>query len=137
MFKPLSTTGLVLALLAGPLAAQPQPDRPAMLFFDWGKLEIRGEDKALLDKVAEQWAERPSARILITGHSDRSGPSAVNLRTSKRRAQTVHDYLAAHGVAASAMTLQAYGEQQPVVETEDGVREVQNRRVEVSFVAGS
>ena len=137
MFKPLSTTGLVLALLAGPLAAQTQSDRPAMLFFDWGKLEIRGEDKAVLDKVAEQWAARPAARILITGHSDRSGPSAVNLRTSKRRAQTVQDYLAAHGVAASAMTLQAYGEQQPVVPTEDGVREVQNRRVEVSFVAGS
>lgn len=136
MLKLLST-GLILALLGAPLFAQGQAERPATIFFDWGKLEIRGEDKAVLDKVAEQWAAQPGARVLIAGFSDRSGPNAVNLRTSKRRAQTVYDYLKAHGVAASAMTLQAYGEQQPVVLTEDGVREVQNRRVEISVVAGS
>ena len=47
----------------------------------------------------------------------------------------VRGYLAAHGVPASAMILQAFGEQQPVVDTEDGVREIQNRRVEIAFVS--
>ena len=131
MDKRAMTAGLLLALLCGPLAAQEAKPGPAMVFFDWGKLEIRGEDKAVLDKVATQWATTPGARITISGYSDRSGPSAVNLRTSKRRAEAVHDYLAAHGVARSAMTMQAYGEQMPVVMTEDGVREVQNRRVEI------
>ena len=31
------------------------------------------------------------------------------------------------------MTVASFGEEQPLVPTEDGVREVQNRRVEVSF----
>ena len=44
------------------------------------------------------------------------------------------DYLVAHGVPASAMVLEAYGEQRPIVGTDDGVREVQNRRVEIRFL---
>ena len=105
-----------------------------MVFFDWGKLEIRSDDKAVLDKVAEQWRAQPGARLVLSGHSDRSGPGRANVRASKRRAIAVQDYLVEQGVPASAMTLQAFGEQRPVVPTEDGVREVQNRRVEIGIV---
>ena len=118
-----------------PLNAQADVSRPAMVFFDWGKREIRGEDKAVLDKVADQWRARPGARLVLSGHSDKSGPNSANVRASKQRAMAVRGYLAAHGVPASAMILQAFGEQQPVVDTEDGVREIQNRRVEIAFVS--
>jgi outer membrane protein OmpA-like peptidoglycan-associated protein len=46
----------------------------------------------------------------------------------------VRAYLVEHGVPGTAMTIQVYGEQRPIVPTEDGVREVQNRRVEIRFV---
>ena len=52
----------------------------------------------------------------------------VNSRT---RATLVRDYLAGKGVPAAAMTVRAYGETAPIIATEDGVREVQNRRVEI------
>ena len=108
-----------------------------MVFFDWGKPDIRSDDQALLDQVTANWQAHPDARLVIAGHSDRSGPSGPNLRSSRKRAETVRDYLAAHGVPERAMTLQAYGEQQPIVQTEDGVREVQNRRVEIRLVPAS
>ncbi|MEA3048644.1 MAG: OmpA-OmpF porin, family, partial [Sphingomonadales bacterium] len=35
------------------------------------------------------------------------------------------------------MTTQAFGESRPLVETADGVREPQNRRVEITYGPGS
>jgi len=129
------SAGLILLAVAAPLSAQSAPGT-AIVFFDWGKREIRSDDRSVLDKVAEQWRAQPEVRLVLSGHSDRSGPGWENVRASKRRAVAVRDYLIERGVPASAMTLQAFGEQQQVVTTEDGVREVQNRRVEISLVAG-
>jgi outer membrane protein OmpA-like peptidoglycan-associated protein len=128
----LSAAAAVMTITAAPPRAAGEP---AIVFFDWGKPNIRGEDEAVLDKIAERWAATPSARLVVSGHSDRSGSAGANLRTSKRRAIEVGDYLARRGVSGSAITIEAYGEQRPIVETEDGVREVQNRRVEIRFVA--
>ena len=75
--------------------------------------------------------------LLIDGHSDRSGPAGGNLISSRKRAGIARDYLAAHGVAASAMRVRSFGETAPIIATEDGVREVQNRRVEIRFVAAN
>jgi outer membrane protein OmpA-like peptidoglycan-associated protein len=41
------------------------------------------------------------------------------------------------GVAAGQITGEAFGETQPRVPTADGVREAQNRRVEVTYGPGS
>ena len=108
-----------------------QPQSPLMLFFDWGKPAIRSDDQAVLDQAAAAWRANPAARLEISGYADRSGSSRANLLASKRRAETVYAELIKRGVPASAMTLQAFGEQRPLVPTEDGVREVQNRRVEI------
>ena len=109
-------------------------DAKFIVFFDWSKPEISRDAAEILDKVAVEYAARPGARLVLTGHSDRSGPDGANLRSSRKRAEAARDYLEAKGVRARAMTLQAYGEQQPIVDTEDGVREVQNRRVEILLV---
>jgi outer membrane protein OmpA-like peptidoglycan-associated protein len=134
MDKVKLTIGLTFGVFSAPLPAQGAAPGPAMVFFDWGKPEIRSDDKAVLDKIAEEWRAEPNSRLLLSGHSDRSGPTGVNLRSSRRRAETVRAYLLEHGVPGTAMTIQAYGEQRPIVPTEDGVREVQNRRVEIRFV---
>lgn len=105
-----------------------------IVFFDWSKPDINRDAAEILDKVAAAYAGRPGSELVLAGHSDRSGPAGANLRASKRRAEAVRDYLVAHGVQARAISLEAYGEQRPIVPTEDGVREVQNRRVEISFV---
>ncbi len=52
---------------------------------------------------------------------------------SRRRAWRVHDWLVDAGVPDAAITVRYYGEDRPLVETEDGVREPQNRRVEIAL----
>jgi len=105
---------------------------PTLVFFDWGKSELSGDAKTSLDKVAELYRQAPRP-MTIDGHSDRSGASASNLASSRRRAGIARDYLAGRGVPASAMTVRAYGESWPIIATADGVREVQNRRVEIRW----
>ena len=119
-----------IAGMAVPAAAQPQPFR---LFFDWGKPEITRDGETILGDVVTAYQAQHPAHVTIAGHTDRSGSASYNLAASRKRANAVREYLTAHGIPASAMTVSAYGESQPIVATEDGVREVQNRRVEISF----
>ena len=121
---------------AAPLDAQdpaPSAGRPAMVFFGWGGPEIDRDAAAILDEIAANFATAPGATLIIDGHSDRSGPARPNRRTSLQRADAVRAYLARRGVPASAMTTAGHGEDRPIVATEDGVREPQNRRVEIQF----
>ncbi|MDP1748828.1 MAG: OmpA family protein, partial [Reyranella sp.] len=66
-----------------------------------------------------------------TGHTDTSGPEAYNMALSLRRANTVKDALVREGVPATAITVIGRGEAGLLVKTADGVREPQNRRVEI------
>ena len=118
-------------LLAALLLQTAAPEGATLVFFDWGKSEVTRDGAATLDAFAAELAANPSP-IVITGHSDRSGPAATNRRSSLARARIVAGYLAGNGVARSSMTVAGRGEDAPLIATEDGVREVQNRRVEIT-----
>jgi outer membrane protein OmpA-like peptidoglycan-associated protein len=49
----------------------------------------------------------------------------------------VRTYLESKGVSAGAIASEAFGETAPLVQTADGEREPQNRRVEVTYGPGS
>ncbi|HYC94824.1 MAG TPA: OmpA family protein [Sphingomicrobium sp.] len=112
---------------------QSAPPAPFMVFFDWGKPDLRSDDRSVLDQVAAAYRGRPSAHLQIAGHSDRSGGAAVNRAAGLRRAQTVRGELEKRGIPRNAMSIVSFGEDRPLVPTEDGVREVQNRRVVIAF----
>ena len=131
MLKATIAGALALAVNSVAIAQQPSAAAPLMLFFDWGKPDIRSDDQAVLDQAVEAWRASPGARLMLSGHTDRSGSAAFNLRASRKRAETVRDELVKRGVPASAIGILAYGEDSALVPTEDGVREVQNRRVEI------
>jgi OmpA-OmpF porin, OOP family len=67
----------------------------------------------------------------VAGHADRSGSPQYNQRLSQRRADVVAAELVRQGVNRSDIGITAYGESRPLVATADGVREPQNRRVEI------
>ena len=67
----------------------------------------------------------------VAGYTDLAGTQAYNLRLSQRRADAVASYLAAQGVPKGAMDVKWFGKEHPRVPTPDGVREPQNRRVEI------
>jgi OOP family OmpA-OmpF porin len=130
-----ATVAIFIAALSSAAAdaqgASANPVGPFLLFFDWGKPDVTGDAAAVIDQAAAAYRQRPGERLLIAGHTDRSGSVSYNRLASRRRAEAVRDELARRGVPASEMSVVAYGEEQPIVPTEDGVREVQNRRVEI------
>ena len=121
---------LVLGLASGAFAQQSSVPSaapaagPWLVFFDWGKPDVRSDDEQALDQAAAAYQARPGARLQLTGHTDRSGNSAVNRAAGLKRAETVRAELQKRGVPRSAMRITSFGEEQPLVPTEDGVREV-------------
>ena len=73
-------------------------------------------------------------KVEISGHTDSRGSDKSNLELSKKRAQSVVDYLVSVGVKKTNLIAKGYGETKPVsvVDTEEGY--AQNRRVEFKFV---
>ena len=127
---------LIAPLLIGfgsPVIAQAEGGQPFRVFFDWGKPELTKDAQAILDEALNVYQQARPNHVDIAGHTDRSGPAGVNLAASRRRAEAVKSYLTEHGIPAAAITVSAYGESRPIIPTEDGVREMQNRRVEISF----
>jgi outer membrane protein OmpA-like peptidoglycan-associated protein len=116
----------------GSVAPDASHDCPRFVFFDSGEAELSRDAEAELDKVAARLKEL-GGRLLLRGFSDRSGPPAANVRVSLERAELVRQSLIARGLQPAAIRVEALGESQPLIATADGVREPQNRRVEISF----
>ena len=106
---------------------------PFMVFFDWDKSLVTAEAASILDRAAEQYAATEQTNIVLAGNADRSGTEAYNMQLSKRRADAVKVYMTSKGIAETAITTEAFGESKPLVDTADGVREPQNRRVEMTY----
>jgi outer membrane protein OmpA-like peptidoglycan-associated protein len=120
-----------------PEMAAPPPPAPAvappsfMVFFDWDRSNLSQQALNTIKQAAAAFKSKGSARITATGHTDTSGPEAYNMALSLRRANAVKDALVREGVPAQAITVIGRGESNPLVPTGDGVREPQNRRVEI------
>jgi outer membrane protein OmpA-like peptidoglycan-associated protein len=103
-----------------------------LIFFDSGKWELSREAQSELDELAGRLRSIPSISLRLVGHSDREGPAAANRRVALRRAELVAEALRARGLQLPLLAESA-GEDRPLVPTPDGVREPQNRRVEIIF----
>ena len=86
---------------------------------------------------ASTYADCGTASVMLAGYTDRSGTAQYNLGLASRRNASVRDYLSARGVPDGRITSEAFGEANPRVPTADGVRELQNRRVEITYGPGS
>lgn len=109
----------------------PALPRSFLVFFDWDRSDITQEAEAILSDAAAYAKTNGAVRIGATGHADRSGTDAYNMALSMRRANAVKARLLALGVMENEISIAAKGEAEPLVPTEDGVREPQNRRVEI------
>lgn len=126
-----------------PVVAPPPPPAPVcntgpyIVFFDWDKSNLRPDAASTLDNAVAQYANCGNARVMLAGHADKSGAASYNVGLSQRRNATVRSYLESKGVPSGVISTEAFGETAPLVQTADGVREAQNRRVEVTYGPGS
>jgi OmpA-OmpF porin, OOP family len=114
-----------------PAPVAPQLPEKFLVFFDWDKANLTSTAQTIVNDAAAYAAREGSARITATGHADRSGTTAYNLGLSERRAQAVKAELVRRGIADNEIVILWKGEAKNLVPTEDGIREPQNRRVEI------
>jgi len=56
----------------------------------------------------------PPAHILLIGHASQEGKDAYNLRLSKKRANSVKEWLLVHGINVDRIKVEAMGETSPI-----------------------
>ena len=115
-----------------PLAAPaPAPARTYLVFFDWDRADLSERARQIIGEAAANVARVQVTRIEVNGYTDLSGTPAYNQRLSVRRADAVAAELVRNGVNRNEIDVRGFGEANPLVPTAAGVREPQNRRVEI------
>jgi OmpA-OmpF porin, OOP family len=115
-----------------PAAIAPSPvSRSYLVFFDWDKASLTDRARQIVAEAAANSTKVQYTRLEVNGYTDTSGTPKYNQGLSVRRAQAVAAELVKDGVPKSAITIHGFGETHLLVPTGPGVREPQNRRVEI------
>jgi peptidoglycan-associated lipoprotein len=107
-----------------------------MIHFDLDRSNIRADDMGALDQKVAILQANPDLRIRIGGHCDERGSDEYNLALGNRRAQSAKQYLVSHGIDASRIETQSWGEERPMVDGHDESAWSQNRRAEFEVTSG-
>ena len=102
-------------------------------YFTFNSFLLDGAALAALRDAADG-LDMQAYSLVVTGHADRAGTEAYNWTLSLDRAHAALGALLARGIPRTKVLVKAAGEIEPAVDTEDGVREPKNRRVEIKFV---
>jgi outer membrane protein OmpA-like peptidoglycan-associated protein len=106
------------------------------IYFDLNKSDVRSDQQYKIAALVNDIERYQPEKIHISGYAGRSGTAEHNMKLSKERAQMVQNELLAQGVEVNSVDKRGYGETHLAVQTEDGVRMPENRRVVVSFERG-
>jgi outer membrane protein OmpA-like peptidoglycan-associated protein len=105
--------------------------RTYLVFFDWDRADLTDRARQIIADAAQATTRVQVTRIEVNGNTDTTGTARYNQGLSLRRAQNVAAELVRDGVPQSAITTQGFGFSRLLVQTGPGVREPQNRRVEI------
>ncbi len=108
-----------------------QPARSYLVFFDWDKYNLTERARQIIAEAAANSTKVQYTHIQVNGFTDTSGSPKYNMGLSIRRANAVAAELVKDGVPKSAIGITGFGQTHLLVPTADGVREPQNRRVEI------
>ena len=102
--------------------------------FETDKAIIRPESFNSLNELATLLSEHPNWKLRVTGHTDNTGTAEWNMDLSKRRTESVRDYLTKRNIDASRLILTWHGEEQPIADNSTKEGRQRNRRVEYEIV---
>ena len=120
------------APVAMPAPPPPAAPRVFIVFFDWDRDTVTPQGMQIVQQAADAYKSGAPVQLQVTGYTDRSGSAAYNQRLSERRASNVAKALTSMGVPSNQMAVSGRGENDNRVPTANGVREPQNRRVEIT-----
>mgnify|MGYP006197803681 CR=1 FL=1 len=106
-------------------------DIPAQVTFAVGRSDIRADLYPVLNDIAKVLGEYNKTMLVITGHTDDTGPMALNMQLSQGRADSVKQYLIAQQVNPIRLETRGVGPNYPAVPNTNEANRAANRRVEI------
>lgn len=103
------------------------------VLFDHDKSSIRAGENETLDRAMREIGKYNPAQVTVTGYTDSSGKADYNQTLSRKREQAVSKALMARGIKNQTLEREARGEYEQAVDTKDGIRNQENRRVVIDF----
>ena len=130
--------GFRYAFGGAPVAPPPMPAadlgaKTFLVFFDWDRADLTARSQGIIRDAATYSTKTQYTRIDVDGNADTSGNPGYNIGLSERRARAVAAEMVRNGVPQNAISIHAYGDTKLLVPTGPGVREPQNRRVEIIY----
>lgn len=101
------------------------------VLFEVGRAELLPSARQNIDDVIELLESEPGKRIRIEGHTDATGPAALNLRLSQQRADAVRAALIERGIEPGRMEAVGMGEDFPIASNDTEAGRARNRRVDI------
>jgi OOP family OmpA-OmpF porin len=102
--------------------------------FDSGRDDVKAAYHEELARVGIFLKEYPNAKGTIAGHTDNSGPLALNMALSQKRAENVRDFIVTtFGIDRSRLTAVGFGPTKPVASNTTSAGKTKNRRIEAVF----
>ena len=118
------------------VAAAPSVPKSYLVFFDFNKSDLTPQAVSIVNQAAANAGPAKVTQLTVTGHTDTVGSDAYNMRLSRRRAESVASELEKDGIPSSEIAIVAKGKRDLLVPTADGVKEPQNRRVQIVYDGG-
>ena len=128
---PLQPAPVVYQAPPPPPVAVTPVEQNFIVFFDFNRASLTAEGRRVVQRAASYFQQDGAAHMQLTGYTDAVGTQDYNLELSRRRALTVRNYLVELSVSPDEIGVAWQGKDGQRVATPNGVREPQNRRVEV------
>ena len=102
------------------------------VLFDTDEADIRDEFRSELDAVGRFMNDNPETYAVLSGYTDSTYTREYNLELSRKRAESVRDYLMENAnIGEDRFVMNWYGEDNPVADNATAEGRAKNRRVEV------
>jgi peptidoglycan-associated lipoprotein len=84
------------------------------VYFDFDSYTIRADAQGVLAQQATWLTRYGAVQVRVEGNCDERGTREYNLALGARRANSIKEFLVAHGVSADRITTVSYGKERPV-----------------------
>lgn len=101
------------------------------ILFEYDKAELKYEAYEILNRVAREIKERPDYDVRIEGNTDSTGSEQYNFKLSRKRAESVYEYLMRTGIKKERMIAVGLGEYNPIASNDIETGRQMNRRVDI------
>lgn len=108
-----------------------------MVHFDYDSSDLSSDDLKTLQAHAAYLRQNSQAKVLLSGHADERGTREYNMALGERRANAVQAFLSSNGARNSQLDTVSYGKEKPINDGHDEAAWAENRRVEITYKAGS